>query len=80
MKAATYPDADHRAAASPTKKMTPADPCDRCRLRMASVKMSWAGPGASVDTLSISGWVADWPTRPSRETSTSSAGKIDRMA
>ena len=43
---------------------------------MALVKISWAGPGATVPRLSISGCVADSPTRPRIETRTISAGKI----
>ena len=44
-----------------------------------ALKISWAGPGATSPRLSISGWVAESPIRPSTDTSTSSAGKIARM-
>ena len=43
---------------------------------MALVKISLAGPGATVPRLSISGCVADSPTSPSTDTSTIIAGKI----
>ncbi len=43
---------------------------------IALVKISFAGPGATLPRLSISGWVADSPIRPSTDTSTISAGKI----
>ena len=35
--------------------------------------------GAALLRLLISGWVADLPTKPSKETSTSRPGKIDWM-
>ena len=47
---------------------------------IALVKMSFAGPGATLPRLSISGWVADSPISPSTETSTISAGKIASTA
>ena len=47
---------------------------------MALVKISFAGPGATVPSSSSSGWVADSPTRPRIETSTISAGKIASTA
>ena len=57
---------------------TPAAPWSPWRFLIALVKMSLAGPGATVPRLSISGCVADSPTRPRIETSTISAGKIAR--
>jgi hypothetical protein len=49
-------------------------------LVIASVKISWAGPGATLPRFSISGSVADSPIRPSSETITISAGKIASTA
>jgi len=60
-------------------KRIPAAPLLCCRFWIALVTISFAGPGATLPTLSISGWVADWPTRPRIETRTSSSGKIDRI-
>jgi hypothetical protein len=55
-------------------------PCADSRPLSAWVRMSFAGPGATVERLSISGCVADGPITPRIETSASSAGKIERMA
>jgi hypothetical protein len=79
MKAPTYPEADQRAPARPTTNRMPAAPWLFCRFLIAFVKMSLAGPGATLPRLSISGWVAEWPTSPRIETSASSAGKIARI-
>ena len=57
---------------------TPAAPWSPWRFSIALVKISLAGPGATVPRLSISGCVADSPTSPRIETSTISAGKIAR--
>src|SRR5919108_4072500 len=78
MNAATYPDADHSAAPSPTRNVRPAAPLLACRLLSEPVRISLAGPGAMVLRLSSRGWVADWPTSPRIETSARSAGKIER--
>jgi len=72
----TYPDADHRAPAMPTMKITPAAPRLLLRFSIALVKIVLAGPGATLLRFSISGWVAEWPTRPRIETSAMMAGKI----
>jgi hypothetical protein len=37
-------------------------------------------PGAAWVRLVISGWVADLPSRPSKDTTTSRPGKIDSTA
>ena len=79
MKAATYPDADHRARARPTTKNRPAWPLLFWRFAIAFVKISLAGPGATVLMLSMSGWVAEAPTSPRIETSAISIGKIERI-
>ena len=68
------------ATAMPITKNTPAAPWLSSMFSIALVKMSWAGPGATLPRLSISGCVADSPMRPSTETSTISAGKIDSTA
>ena len=60
-------------------KKTPAAPWLPWRFSIALVKISLPGPGATLPRLSISGWVADSPISPRIETSTISAGKIDRM-
>ena len=44
---------------------------------MASVKISWAGPGATFSRLSMSGWVAESPISPRADTSTIRAGKME---
>ena len=46
---------------------------------MVLVRMSLAGPGATCDTLSSNGCVADGPISPRIETSAMIAGKIARM-
>ena len=63
----------------PTKNMTPAEPRLFCRFWMVLVRMSLAGPGATCETLSSSGCVADGPISPRIETNAMMAGKIARM-
>ena len=48
------------------------------RLVRTLVRMSLAGPGATVLRLSSSGCVADGPITPSTDTSASSIGNSDR--
>ena len=43
---------------------------------MALVKICFAGPGATLPRLSISGCVADWPTSPRTEMMTMIIGKM----
>ena len=47
------------------------------RLVRTLVRMSFAGPGATLDRLSSSGWVADGPITPSTDTSASSIGNSE---
>ena len=49
------------------------------RLVRTLVRMSFAGPGATVLRLSSSGCVADGPITPSTDTSASSIGNSERM-
>ena len=80
MKAPMYPDADQSAASRPKTKNTPAAPWLPWMFLIALVKMSFAGPGATLPRLSIRGWVAESPISPSTETITISAGKIASTA
>jgi hypothetical protein len=78
MNAATYPDADHRAMRIPTIASTLAVPWPCCRVLMAFLRIVRTVLGAALVRFVISGEVADWPTSPSRETSTRIAGNMDR--
>ncbi len=77
MNAATYPEADHSAPASPAIASVPAARESLSRLRRLSVRICRTGPGATPVRLSISGWMADCPIRPSTEASSTRPGKID---
>ncbi len=66
------------ASATPMIRTTPAVPCWLWMFWVALVKICLAGPGATALRLSISGWVADGPTRPRIESKAISAGKIAR--
>jgi len=57
-------------------KAMPAPPPLDARPSIAPVRISFAGPGATLPTFSSSGSVADAPTRPMIETRAMSAGKI----
>src|SRR3954465_4212650 len=48
-----------------------------CRLVRTFGRISLAGPGATEERLSSSGWVADGPITPSTETSASSIGNSE---
>jgi hypothetical protein len=55
MNAAMYPDADQSDTSSPTMNRTPAVPWCPPTLWIALVKIVFAGPGATVARLLISG-------------------------
>ncbi len=80
MKAPMYPDADQTAASRPNTKNAPAAPWLPWMSLIALVKMSFAGPGATLLRLSSRGSVAESPISPSTETITISAGKIASTA
>ena len=61
-----------------TKAMPDALP-EACRFRIASLRISCAGPGATFSRFLSSSSVADRPIRPRIDTTTSSAGKIERI-
>src|SRR3954469_8784326 len=67
------------AATRPMMSATVEPPLLDCRLVRTFVRMSLAGPGATVARLSIRGWMADGPMTPSTETSASSIGNSERM-
>ncbi len=60
------------------KKATPEALPALSRFRIAFVKISCAGPGATSSRFSMSVSVADSPIRPITDTTTSNAGKIAR--
>ncbi len=57
-------------------KARPAAPLELETFLIALVKMSLAGPGATLSTLSSSVCVSEWPTSPMIEISAMIAGKI----
>ena len=69
-----YPDAEFKAKTSPITKAMPAPPPLEARPSIAPVRISFAGPGATLPMFSSSGSVAAGPTRPMIETSAMSAG------
>jgi hypothetical protein len=76
MNPAIYAEADHRPPARPTMNRMPAVPLPLCTFLIALVKISLAGPGATLLRFSINGCVAECPINPRIETSTISMGKI----
>jgi hypothetical protein len=76
MNAATYPEADHSAATSPTMNATPAAPRLASMFLIALVRICLVVPGATELRLWISDWVTEWPSSPTTETITTSIGKI----
>ena len=82
MKAPTYPDAVHNAAAIPTNSRMPAAPLLSVRPSIGPLKVSTAeaGPIALTTSVSDSVTVLGSPTSPTIDTIAISAGKMESTA